>query len=260
MEYAIRIRTALKHAARCALGARAPALPLALLRATVDARRLHRAAPYTEVQALALHTHTRKERSELGSERSSDRPGTPIWGECQGAGSASSCRRRTSRLWVWREMPQLRKGHYTWRTCAHMVVSLFDVGHVSKRHLVFDHLLAFCGFWLVSSVSIRHVSPLAHVALWRGPRVVFDGWRTWYSPRASWFVPQRSSRSRHVAYTSHVSSDTWFAHSSARLAHVANVLHVAREPDTSHVSSDTWFAHSSTRAGSRGERAPRGFF
>jgi len=125
-----------------------------------------------------------------------------------------------------REMPQLRKGHYTWRTCAHMVVSLFDVGHVSKRHLVFDHLLAFCGFWLVSSVSIRHVSPLAHVALWRGPRVVFDGWRTWYSPRASWFVPQRSSRSRHVAYTSHVSSDTWFAHSSARLAHVANVLHV----------------------------------
>ena len=38
MEYAIRIRTALKHAARCALGARAPALPLALLRATVDAR------------------------------------------------------------------------------------------------------------------------------------------------------------------------------------------------------------------------------
>ena len=29
-----------------------------------------------------------------------------------------------------------------------------------------------------------------------------------------------------VAYTSHVSSDTWFAHSSARLAHVANVLHV----------------------------------
>ena len=144
-------------------------------------------------------------------------------------------------------MPQLRKGHYTWRTCAHMVVSLFDVGHVSKRHLVFDHLLAFCGFWLVSSVSIRHVSPLAHVALWRGPRVVFDGWRTWYSPRASWFVPQRSSRSRHVAYTSHVSSDTWFAHSSARLAHVANVLHVAREPDTSHVSSDTWFAHSSAR-------------
>ena len=120
-----------------------------------------------------------------------------------------------------------RKGHYTWRTCAHMVVSLFDVGHVSKRHLVFDHLLAFCGFWLVSSVSIRHVSPLAHVALWRGPRVVFDGWRTWYSPRASWFVPQRSSRSRHVAYTSHVSSDTWFAQSSAR-------------------------------AGSRGERAPRG--
>ena len=98
MEYAIRIRTALKHAARCALGARAPALPLALLRATVDARRLHRAAPYTEVQALALHTHTRKERSELGSERSSDRPGTPIWGESQGAGSAS--RRRQGSLWL----------------------------------------------------------------------------------------------------------------------------------------------------------------
>jgi hypothetical protein len=96
-----------------------------------------------------------------------------------------------------------------------------------------------------------------------------------------------------VAYTTQVSSDTWFAHSSARagsrgeraprgsrarhvagvllatrgsliplrgLAHVANVLHVAREPDTSHVSSDTWFAQSSARAGSRGERAPRGFF
>ena len=77
--------------------------PLALLRATVDARRLHRAAPYTEVQALALHTHTRKERSELGSERSSDRPGTPIWGECQGAGSASSCRRGVCQGsgWAW---------------------------------------------------------------------------------------------------------------------------------------------------------------
>ena len=52
--------TALKHTNRTV---RAPALPLALLRATVDARRLHRAAPYNEVQALALHTHTRKERS-----------------------------------------------------------------------------------------------------------------------------------------------------------------------------------------------------
>ena len=69
--------TALKHTNRTV---RAPALPLALLRATVDARRLHRAAPYTEVQALALHTHTRKERSSsAASERSSDRPRTPIY-------------------------------------------------------------------------------------------------------------------------------------------------------------------------------------
>ena len=59
MEYAI--RTALIKAYRAV---RAPLLSLSrLLRATVDARRLHRAAPYTEVQALALHTHTRKERS-----------------------------------------------------------------------------------------------------------------------------------------------------------------------------------------------------
>ena len=36
------------------------------------------------------------------------------------------------------EMPQLRKGHYTWRTCAHMVVSLFDVGHVSRKDTWFS--------------------------------------------------------------------------------------------------------------------------
>jgi hypothetical protein len=64
------------------------------------------------------------------------------------------------------EMPQLRKGHYTWGArVLTWLWSLFDVEHVSNRHLVFDQLLAFCSFWLVSSVSNRQVSPLAHTWL-----------------------------------------------------------------------------------------------
>jgi len=47
--YTIRLQS-ISYSARCA----PPVL---------GARRLHRAAPYTEVQALALHAHTRKERS-----------------------------------------------------------------------------------------------------------------------------------------------------------------------------------------------------
>ena len=67
-------------------------------------------------------------------------------------------------------MPQLRKGHYTWGArVLTWLWSLFDVEHVSNRHLVFDQLLAFCSFWLVSSVSNRHVSPLSLL------------WLTWLS-------------------------------------------------------------------------------
>ena len=45
-----------------------------------------------------LDTHA-KGTFEIGSERSSDRPGTPIWGESQGAGSASR-RRQGSGVWL----------------------------------------------------------------------------------------------------------------------------------------------------------------
>ena len=125
-------------------------------------------------------------------------------------------------------MPQLRKGHYTWRTCAHMVVSLFDVGHVSKRHLGFDHLLAFCGFWLVSSVSIRHAR------LSSGSR----GSLAWSTCSIRWMAnvvfPSsllvRSSTQLTIQTPSHTRRTCLATRGSLSplrgLAHVANVLHV----------------------------------
>ena len=72
-------------------------------------------------------------------------------------------------------MPQLRKGHYTWGArVLTWLWSLFDVEHVSNRHLVFDQLLAFCSFWLVSSVS--NLSRIDTSLLW-----LTLLWLTWLS-------------------------------------------------------------------------------
>ena len=138
--------------------------------------------------------------------------------------------------------------------------SLFDVGHVSNRHLVSPHLLAFCSFWLVSSVS--NLSRIDTSLLWL--TLLWLTWlsgvvHVWYSMDGERGIPLLSLLVR---------PPTWLASQTRRrglatraslicplgAAHVANVLHVAREPGTSPVSSDTCIAHLPSRGDSRVEK------